>query len=63
MNAHRRVSLERQSDSLFVAVVVQVDGEPIRVELCDTAGEVSDSIIDVFSLKFRLSYEEIKKYI
>lgn len=28
----------------FVAVVVQVDGNPIRLELCDTAGEVSIEI-------------------
>lgn len=26
--------------SFFIAVDVRVDGEPVRVELCDTAGKV-----------------------
>lgn len=34
---------------LFVSVEVQVDGKPIRVELCDTAGEVSLTALFAFS--------------
>lgn len=42
---------------LFFAVVVQVDGEPIRVELCDTAGEVIHHIsLQLFTL-FTYSYK------
>ena len=26
---------------LYIAVLVQVDGRPISVQLCDTAGQVS----------------------